>query len=206
MAERNNRHVGSPTPAPAILRARSVKHRPVLSRRTQSITTINYIKPGKFLPTENRTDPTHQPGINQAFIRVWCSMLFWVLVNYLHVVADQLHTVFARIQSAGQRLIVKPERNNRHVGCPTPAPAILLTGSFKKHRPYLSCMNQPKQPSIIQNLPIFCQPILLTSIEMFKNVSHRGTEAQRYSSRFSLLDRVIPFFMSPSTKIQTPQP
>ena len=53
--ERNNRHVGSLTPEPAIPRACSVKHRPDLTRRTQSITNINYIKPGKFLPTENRT-------------------------------------------------------------------------------------------------------------------------------------------------------
>jgi len=58
--ERNNRHVGSLTPEPAIPRACSVKHRPDLTRRTQSITNINYIKPGKFLPTENRTDLTQQ--------------------------------------------------------------------------------------------------------------------------------------------------
>jgi len=132
-------------------------------------------------------------------------MLFYFVVGYLLVAADHMHTGITRIQSTGQRLIAIPERNNRHVGSPTPAPAILRACSIK-HRPDLSCMNQPKQPSIIQNLPIFCQPIVIPFIDMFKNVSHRGTEAQRYSSRFSLLDRVIPFFMSPSTKIQTPQP
>ena len=118
------------TPAPTILRACSVKHRSGLSRRNQSKTTINYIKSGIIMPAETRTDPTHQPGINQAFIRVWCSALFWVPVNYLCVVADYLHTVLSCIQSAGQRLILMPERNNRLMDCPTPAPAILRARSL----------------------------------------------------------------------------
>jgi len=58
-------------------------------------------------------------------------MLFYFVVGYFLVAANYLHTFFARIQSAGQRLFVMPERNNRHVGCQTPASAILLTGSFK---------------------------------------------------------------------------
>jgi len=106
------------TPAPAILRACSVKNRQELSCQNQSKTTINYIISGIILPAETRTDKAHQPGINQAFARVWCSILFWVPVIYLHVVADYLHTFFVRIQSAGHRLIVMPERNNRHVGSP----------------------------------------------------------------------------------------
>jgi len=52
MPERNNRHVGSSTPVPAIPRACSVKHRPGLSRRNQSKTTINYIISGIILPAE----------------------------------------------------------------------------------------------------------------------------------------------------------
>jgi len=44
--------------------------------------------------------------------------LFWVPVNYLLVTADRLHTFFARIQSAAQRLIVMPAWNNRHVDSP----------------------------------------------------------------------------------------
>ena len=117
------------TPAPAILRARSVKHRQELSCPNLFKTTINYIISGINLPAGTRTDPTHQPGINQAFTRVWCSALFWVPVNYLRVVADYLQTVLSCIQSSGQRLIVMPARNNRLMDCPTPAPAILRARS-----------------------------------------------------------------------------
>jgi hypothetical protein len=43
--------------------------------------------------------------------------------------ADYLHTVFARIQSAGQRLIVMPEWNNRHVCSRLQADALYLITS-----------------------------------------------------------------------------
>ena len=49
----NNRHVGCPTPAPAIPRVRSVKHQQELSCQNQSKTTIHYTKSAKILPTDS---------------------------------------------------------------------------------------------------------------------------------------------------------
>ena len=132
-------------------------------------------------------------------------MLFYFVVGYLLVAADHMHTGITRIQSVGQRLIAIPERNNRHVGSTTPAPAILRACSVKR-RPNLSRRTQ-SITTINYTKPANILPTDSNTIHRYvqKCLSQRRGGTEVFFEIF-IVGSCNPVLREPSTKIQTPQP